>query len=238
MLNKHLIHLLIGANVLLFLARFALPDLDALAAQWAVRHPDYRHWQWFTAPFMHKDLLHLLFNMYGLAVFGAPLLQYWGARRFALLYFGGALAGALCYTAWQAYQIEAAADALAAAVSVSPAQFWEALTAGQTGAPAEFWRLLNTYALGASGAVFAVLAAFSLCFGETRLSLLFLPVSFPAKYFVAGLVAYEAFAQVSGFSLFGANIAHLAHIGGALCGWALAWYWLRRPRRRVLRVVK
>lgn len=85
------------------------------------------------------------------------------------------------------------------------------------------WSLL----LGASGAVYGLLAAFAVLFPTARLSLMFVPFSFQARYFVGALLAYECWAQISGTSLFGNNIAHLAHVGGALGGgiMALIWRW-------------
>lgn len=88
--------------------------------------------------------------------------------------------------------------------------------------------------LGASGAAFALLAAFALRFPQARLGIMFLPFSVKAQYFVLTLVVYEIFAQVSGISLFGGNIAHMAHVGGAVMGAILAWLW----RKRHIRLVK
>lgn len=85
--------------------------------------------------------------------------------------------------------------------------------------------------LGASGAVFGVLAAFSAVYPKAPLSLIFVPVPVQARYLVGGLVLYEMFAQISGVSLFGDNIAHMAHGGGALMGWAFAWHWQRQMQR-------
>lgn len=95
--------------------------------------------------------------------------------------------------------------------------------------PPEQWPYVSL--LGASGAAFGVLAAFAVLLPRAPLALMFLPWSFPAKYFVSALVAYEIFAQLSGISLFGPNIAHLAHIGGALTGAALAAYWRKTFRQ-------
>lgn len=91
------------------------------------------------------------------------------------------------------------------------------------------WTLL----LGASGAVYGLLAAFAVLFPHARLSLMFLPFSFRARYFVAVLLAYEFWAQMSGNSLFGDNIAHWAHIGGALCGGVIAWAWKLKMRSHI-----
>lgn len=82
--------------------------------------------------------------------------------------------------------------------------------------------------LGASGGAFGVLAAFAVLLPRAPLGIMFLPFSFPAKYFVLGLVAYEIFAQITGISLLGPNIAHLAHVGGAVVGGLLAFYWRKK----------
>lgn len=95
--------------------------------------------------------------------------------------------------------------------------------------PPQAWPFVNM--LGASGGAFGILAAFAVLLPQARLGLFFLPFSFPARYFVIGIVVYELFAQFSGFSLFGPGIAHLAHVGGAAVGAALAWFWRRKPLR-------
>ena len=84
-----------------------------------------------------------------------------------------------------------------------------------------------TMMLGASGAVYGLLAAFAVCFPRAPVSLIFVPIAFPAKYFVTALVAYELFAQLTGISLFGDNIAHMAHVGGAIFGALFAFWWRR-----------
>lgn len=82
--------------------------------------------------------------------------------------------------------------------------------------------------LGASGAAFAILAAFAMRFPNAPLGIMFLPFEFKAKYFVMAIVAYEIFATFSGVSLFGSNIAHMAHVGGAIVGCLLTWLWRKR----------
>ena len=46
-----------------------------------------RIWQLVTYSFLHADLLHLLYNMLVLWMFGAQLESAWGRRRFLQLYF-------------------------------------------------------------------------------------------------------------------------------------------------------
>lgn len=198
-MHKHqpVLFTLIGINVLLFLIGQAGFELRPLLSLWLPQTPLHGFWQWLTHMFMHADLLHLLFNMYALGVFGAPLVRIWGAQRFLLLFFASGLAGAALYCGWLMLSL-----------------------------PAEARPFINM--AGASGGAFGVLAAFAVMLPRAPLGIMFLPFSFPAKYFVIALVAYETFAQISGISLLGPNIAHLAHVGGALAGAALAFYWRKK----------
>ncbi len=44
-------------------------------------------WQIVSYMFLHGNLSHLFFNMYALLVFGIPVEQTWGSRRFLIFYF-------------------------------------------------------------------------------------------------------------------------------------------------------
>lgn len=80
--------------------------------------------------------------------------------------------------------------------------------------------------IGASGAVYGVMTAFGIIFPNMELRLLFLPVSFKAKYMVMVL---GAIAIYSGFrSAPGDNTAHLAHLGGIVMAIILIQFWMRR----------
>jgi len=77
------------------LAAFMLWPLDTLGV---LAHTPYGFWPWqlVSYGFMHGGIGHLLFNMLALVMFGAPLEQTWGQRRF-LAYFLVCVAGAgLC----------------------------------------------------------------------------------------------------------------------------------------------
>jgi membrane associated rhomboid family serine protease/antitoxin component YwqK of YwqJK toxin-antitoxin module len=55
--------------------------------------------QWyrlFTSMFLHGNIFHLLFNMYGLLVVGMDLEKSVGAKKLLLVYFVGGLAAGLC----------------------------------------------------------------------------------------------------------------------------------------------
>jgi membrane associated rhomboid family serine protease len=61
--------------------------------------------QWYrlvTAAFLHQNLLHLLFNMYALWLFGPPLEAALGRVRYAALYLLGAVSGVAASYAFSA----------------------------------------------------------------------------------------------------------------------------------------
>ena len=77
--------------------------------------------------------------------------------------------------------------------------------------------------IGASGAVFGLLAGFGMLFPNTQLFLLFPPIPIKAKYFVIGYAIFELYAGV--FPSQGDNVAHFAHLGGAIIGYIIIKYW-------------
>lgn len=73
--------------------------------------------------------------------------------------------------------------------------------------------------VGASGAIFGVIAAFGILFPNMQVMLLIPPMPIKGKYLAIGLI-------VLGFLMdFGGNVGHLSHIGGALVGAAIIYYW-------------
>ena len=44
-------------------------------------------WQIFTYMFLHGDFVHIFFNMYALLLFGMPVEQLWGSKKFLIYYF-------------------------------------------------------------------------------------------------------------------------------------------------------
>jgi membrane associated rhomboid family serine protease len=85
-------------------------------------------------------------------------------------------------------------------------------------------------AVGASGAVMGVLVAFAYLFPNTELFILFIPFPVKAKWAVIGYVLIDLFGGIARFS--GDNIAHFAHLGGALTGFILVLIWNKGNRRR------
>jgi membrane associated rhomboid family serine protease len=82
--------------------------------------------------------------------------------------------------------------------------------------------------VGASGAIYGLLVAFAFMFPMAELGIMFIPIPIKAKYFVPGLLVIDLFLGFNGQSIFGAGstgVAHFAHIGGAITGFIMMWYW-------------
>jgi len=88
-------------------------------------------------------------------------------------------------------------------------------------------RLNQTPAVGASGAIYGLLVAFAMLAPNAELMMMFIPIPIKAKYFVPAIIALDMYLGVTGKSLFGSGggVAHFAHIGGALIGFIMMWYW-------------
>jgi membrane associated rhomboid family serine protease len=81
----------------------------------------------------------------------------------------------------------------------------------------------NAVMVGASGAIYGVVVAFAFLFPNSRLMLLFPPIPIKAKYLVPFLILGDLFFGFTSASI--GPIAHFAHIGGAITGFLMMWYW-------------
>jgi len=84
----------------------------------------------------------------------------------------------------------------------------------------------NGSMVGASGAIMGVLVAFGMLNPNAELMMLFLPIPIKAKYFIPGIIALDLFSAFTGMSIFSpSNTAYIAHIGGAVTGFLLMYFW-------------
>lgn len=110
-------------------------------------------------------------------------------------------------------------------------QLSNALTTQADAVVNEGVRLMNEYlnfkksvpVVGASGAIYGLLLAFGMQFPNVGLMLIFLPIPIKAKFFIPLLILLELYLGVNQFSW--DNIAHFAHLGGAVSGFLLILYW-------------
>lgn len=108
---------LLIANVVIFALQMLLHDSTSLAltqhfALWPIgpdisgSTPDgnvitagFRIWQVVTYAFMHGNLMHIAFNMFGLYMFGGMIERTFGARNYLIYYFVCAIVAALAQLA-------------------------------------------------------------------------------------------------------------------------------------------
>jgi membrane associated rhomboid family serine protease len=93
-----------------------------------------------------------------------------------------------------------------------------------TGAP------LNVPTVGASGAIYGLLLAFAMLHPNDIIMPLIPPIPMKAKWAVLIFCAIELFLGIRG-SIFSAdNVAHFAHLGGALFGFVMLWMWKKQGK--------
>ncbi|KGL63704.1 rhomboid family intramembrane serine protease [Polaribacter sp. Hel1_85] len=225
---KHLIII----NVILFVAPQLLKlDFTNILALHYPKNEHFGIWQYVTHMFMHGSFGHILFNMYGLWAFGTPLEQMWGKKRFIFFYFSAGIGAGLIYTLANYYQFNGIYEQLINfGLSANDIQnildagsYNDARIALSNEKMIEFYNLYHTPAVGASGAVYGVLVAFGMYFKDAKLALIFFPVPIAAKYFIPVIILGDLFFGMTKYSI--GNIAHFAHVGGALIGFLIAWYW-------------
>lgn len=204
-------------NVVLFIGTMAiLGDPAGQAFQILVSQPDsadflewkkmilalfyptsdyFQPYQLITHMFMHSDMGHLFFNMFGLYMFGPPIENYIGTKRFLIFYFAAGFGALILHMLFMYVELNY--------LGADP-------------------RGIHVPMLGASGAIFGLLAGFGTLFPNNRIMLLFPPIPMKAKYFVLIYAGIELFLGIGQFST---GIAHFAHLGGALFGFLLIRYW-------------
>jgi membrane associated rhomboid family serine protease len=227
---KHLIII----NVILFVVPQLLQlDLTNMLALHFPKNEHFGFWQYITHMFMHGSFGHILFNMYGLYAFGTPLEQIWGKKKFIFFYFSAGLGAGIIYSLVNYYQFNGVYELFINA-GLNDSEVLSILKSGSTTdtrvvnavSQEQFNKitsLYNTPAVGASGAVYGILVAFGLYFKDAKLALIFFPVPIAAKYFIPVMILGDLFFGMTKYSV--GNIAHFAHIGGALIGFIIAWYW-------------
>lgn len=86
---------LIIINFVAFLGELMLGDAMIVPlALWPLG-PQFMPWQIITYAFLHGGMAHLLFNMFGVFMFGSDLERVWGPRRFLTFYLVSAVAAAI-----------------------------------------------------------------------------------------------------------------------------------------------
>mgnify|MGYP002623076994 CR=1 FL=1 len=202
---------IIVINVIVFIATLVNENfMIGTFAMFYPASPYFRWWQPVTHMFMHGGFWHILFNMYSLFIFGTVVERAIGSRKFLLFYFLCGLGAAALHTGVQAIQAQV---------------FINQIVNGVTSGAASYTALKMTPTLGASGAVYGVLLGYAMLYPDSKLTLLFPPVTLSAKWMVLIFLGIELITGVTGTA---DGVAHFAHLGGALIGWLLILIWRRR----------
>ena len=225
-------HLLI-INVIFFIATISLGDIvfDLFALHYP-SNPKFQFWQPLTHMFMHGDLGHIFFNMFALYMFGIPIEQMWGRNKFIFFYLSTGFGAAALQLGLYYFQVNEISELLIAQGQTGSqiATFYESRDLSyafieQVGRDNLFKGLsaYNAVMVGASGALYGVLVAFAFLFPNARLILLFPPIPIKAKLLVPLLILGDLFFGFTSYSI--GPIAHFAHVGGAITGLIMMWYW-------------
>lgn len=228
---KHLIII----NVLVFIGCKFLGDgvFDMLSI-WFPENQNFKIWQVITHMFMHHPTfyMHIAFNMLGIWMFGSPLERMWGKWKFLFFYFSCGIGAVILPLLIDYYNFYSIINPVIES-GFTKEQIVLALNDGRLNpelfSPENFEKLTRLFyspSMGASGALMGLLVAFGMSFPNAELMLIFLPIPIKAKYFIPLLLCYEIISGITGGnSMFGVTIAHFAHLGGALIGFVMMWYW-------------
>jgi membrane associated rhomboid family serine protease len=205
-------------------------------------NPDFKFWQLLTHMFMHGGIMHLGFNMFALWMFGSSIESIFGSKRFLFFYLTCGLGAAISQISFLYYSFYSNLDLLLSSgydvesvLSIlSQGKYntsWESVL-GPEGLFTFNTSFLSTM-VGASGAIMGVLVAFGMFFPESKLMLIFFPVPVKAKYFIPAIILLDLFSAITGQAIFSpSNTAYIAHIGGALTGFFIMYYWKRNQFNR------
>jgi|TARA_B100000767_G_scaffold67817_1_gene64342 membrane associated rhomboid family serine protease len=214
---------LIVINIIFYFGSQFLGDLsyDILALHY-FENDKFLISQLITHMFMHGSPSHILFNMFGLWMFGSPLEQMWGKQKFLFFYFSAGLGAAALQMFVYNFQVQTLYDVIELNnLSLSnPDLLLNYMSQSDYNQAVSSF---NSVMVGASGAIYGILVAFAFSFPNSKLMLLFPPIPIKAKYFVPLLILIDLFFGLSSFSI--GSIAHFAHIGGALIGLIMVLYW-------------
>jgi membrane associated rhomboid family serine protease len=209
---------LIIANVLVFIAQVmfgGLQNESAVTDLFALHHfrsDEFKFYQIITHMFMHGSFMHLLFNMFALFTFGTMIERIWGPKRFLIFYFICGIGAALAQLGSYAYEFHTIDKMVLNLDQVIQYQY--ALRMNAT--------------VGASGAIMGVVAAFGYLFPNTEMMIIPIPIPVKAKWAVMGIIAIDLFSGIAGRPT--DNVAHFAHLGGALTGFLIVLFQNRRNR--------
>jgi len=230
-----------------------LIDLGSLLGAHYFNTPLFEPYQLVSHFFMHGGFFHIFMNMYILVIFGSFLERLWGPKRYFVLYVVSAFGAIILYNLVGYFQVAGlknaiGSDEIIAGVNgiirnngyhiknieeynglINEIRYY-AYEHGVTSI--EKLNIITEYTIksctpmvGASGAIFGLMAAFAILFPNTELMLIFPPIPIKAKWLIGGYFVFEVYNSFQENA--GDNVAHLAHVGGAIVGAIIVLIWRR-----------
>jgi len=223
--NIIIINVILYAATILLLQTKNIDLTDYLGLHYYLA-PEFKPYQFITYIFMHDshNFSHILFNMFGVYIFGQVLENVWGAKRYLIFYIATGLGAAIAQYIIMHFELK---DTLSN-INLEIDKFKTDANYVAQLIDYKAALLKNSVIVGASGSLFGLLGAFGLLFPNTLLYLyFFIPIK--AKWLVIGYGAFELFSGLSNKP--GDNVAHFAHLGGLAVGLILVLIW-RRNRQQ------
>lgn len=212
---------LLVINIILYMcmmvfSKWGIDLNDLLGLHFILAH-NFRPYQLVTYMFMHANLTHIAFNMFSLWMFGRVIEMTLGGKRFLIFYLLCGIGAGVCQEAVQivSYYIQGL-------------DHFALVETGNSILPTSAYIGLWT-TVGASGSLYGVFLAYGMLYPNERVMLLIPPIPLKAKYLITGLIVFELLIALSSS---GDNVAHFAHLGGALAGFLLIRFYRRKTTAR------
>jgi membrane associated rhomboid family serine protease len=206
---------------------FSDPGFDPMAKLFGVYYfnsPEFKPWQIITHMFIHGGWAHIIFNMFALYSFGTAVEYIMGSKRFFNFYFICGLGAIALQMLVQAYEVHAITGHLSIAAPDLESSYLQFGSSAQ-----KLYDIYHANMVGASGAIFGLLIAFGMIYPNAELMIMFIPVPVKAKYIIPIYILIELSLGIGQFS--GDNVAHFAHLGGAILGFIMVKAWrLQEPK--------
>jgi len=227
-------------NVIFFLGTFLSFNSEFIYSLFGLYFPEninFKFWQILTHMFMHGNMPHILVNMFALWMFGSSVESILGSKNFLFFYLTCGLGAAVSQLAFLYYNYYVdleffvnngyeSAEIINILNNKSKPEINSLVNNIGIEKVASIFSNFNSTMVGASGAIMGILVAFGMFFPESKLMLLFFPIPIKAKYFIPAIIIMDLFSAITGQAIFSpSNTAYVAHLGGALTGFIIMYYW-------------
>jgi membrane associated rhomboid family serine protease len=227
-------------NIIFFLGTFLSFNSEFIYSLFGLYFPEninFKFWQILTHMFMHGNMPHILVNMFALWMFGSSVESILGSKKFLFFYLTCGLGAAVSQLAFLYYNYYVdleffinngyeSAEIVNILNNKSKPEINSLVNNIGIEKVASIFSNFNSTMVGASGAIMGILVAFGMFFPESKLMLLFFPIPIKAKYFIPAIIIMDLFSAITGQAIFSpSNTAYVAHLGGALTGFIIMYYW-------------